>query len=112
MHNNIQEILVAWGIPGLIMIAALIAALVIRARSFNRRLTLINCIPLIIILVKSLAGQMISSGYTMLALSFAYLSLCQHFSAPAVPTPQSDYNTAPKAPAYNKNHVLEKGEKS
>lgn len=79
-HNNIQEILVAWGIPGLLMMTSLIAALLLRARRFNRDTSLLSLVPLLVILVKSLAGQMISSGYTMLALVFAYLSLCQSFT--------------------------------
>lgn len=95
-HNNIQEILVAWGIPGLLMMTALVATLVLRARSFRRRGAMLNYIPLIIILVKSLAGQMISSGYTVLALVLAYLSLCQSFAGESPKTTvHSDYNAVP-----------------
>lgn len=78
-HNAIQEILVAWGIPGLIMAVGFIVAMIRRSKQENPRQTLVNCIPLIILLSKSQVGQMITSAYTMLALVFAYLSLCQNF---------------------------------
>lgn len=78
-HNSIQEILIAWGIPGLIMIITLIATMIMQSKKFGRRKQLINYIPLIIILFKSMAGQLLTSGYSMLALAFAYLSLCQNF---------------------------------
>lgn len=79
-HNFLQEIIVAWGIPGLIIFAVLLFNMFYQSSRHNRTISLINCIPLIIILVKSLAGQLLTSSYTMLALSYAYLSLCQDFS--------------------------------
>lgn len=79
-HNSIQEIVVAWGIPGLIIFGILFINMYYVSSRCNRKQSLINWIPLIIILVKSLAGQLLTSSYTMLALSFAYLSLCQEFS--------------------------------
>jgi hypothetical protein len=39
-------------------------------------LTIINYIPLIVIITKSMAGQLLTSGYSIVALAFAYLSLC------------------------------------
>lgn len=78
-HMGIQEIVVAWGIPGLILIAILLVMMIIESKRYSGRKTLMNYIPLIIILTKSMAGQMITSSYTMLALGFAYLSLCQDF---------------------------------
>ena len=41
------------------------------------RRKLINYIPLIIILFKSMAGQLLTSNYSMLALAFGYLNLVQ-----------------------------------
>jgi hypothetical protein len=51
------------------------------AARWNAKISLINWIPLIIILFKSLAGQLLTSGYSMLALALAYLSLCQDFTS-------------------------------
>lgn len=81
-HNSIQEIIAAWGIPGLIMITLLFVVIIVDSKKYGRRKMMINYIPILIILAKSMAGQLITSGYTMLALSFAYLSLCQDFRVP------------------------------
>ncbi len=79
-HNGIQETVVAWGLPGLLMVMAMIALMITRSRQFCNRRTLLNYIPLIVILAKAMAGQLLTSGSTMLILIFAYLSLCQNFS--------------------------------
>lgn len=75
-HNSIQEIIIAWGIPGLFLFGALFLSMFLTSRRQNKQQTLINWIPLIIILFKGMAGQLLTSYYTMLALTFAYLSLC------------------------------------
>ena len=79
-HNSVQEILFAWGIPGLILIVSFIVAMVLRSKNENRGQQLVNFIPLIIILSKAQVGQMITSNYTMLSFALIYLSLCQDFS--------------------------------
>lgn len=78
-HNSIQEIIIAWGLFGLLLIAFLIAIMIMEAKRYGRRKILLNFIPLIIIFTKSLAGQLITSRYSMLMLVLAYLSLCQNF---------------------------------
>lgn len=78
-HNSIQEIIIAWGIPGLIMITVLCGMLVLHSGKYSKKHRLLNYIPLLIILAKSMAGQLLTSNYTMLALSFAYLSMAQDF---------------------------------
>ena len=79
-HNSIQEIIIAWGLPGLLLFAALIAMIIRMARKHTPRHILLNYIPLIILLFKSMAGQLLTSSYSMLTLSYAYLSLCQDFT--------------------------------
>ena len=79
-HNGIQEIIVAWGIPGLLMLGLLILMMILESNKYVRRKNALNYSILLIILVKSMAGQILTSGYTLLALAFAYLSLCQDFS--------------------------------
>lgn len=78
-HNMIQETIVMWGIPGLIMILILMGMLVTMSVKYSHRHVLLNYVPLLIIAVKSVAGQLLTAHYTMLALSYAYLSLCQDF---------------------------------
>nr|MBR4281683.1 hypothetical protein [Clostridia bacterium] len=75
-HNAIQELIIAWGIPGLLLIMSLLASMIVRSRKQYGRQGLINYILLIIILFKAQAGQLITSEYTMLALSLSYLSMC------------------------------------
>ncbi len=79
-HNSIQEIILAWGIPGLFLFVLMLLCIIIESKRYGVRKNLINYIPLLLILFKSMAGQLLTSGYSMLALSFAYLSLCQDFS--------------------------------
>ena len=76
-HNSIQEIAVIWGIPGLLLMAVLIFWLCYQAYRKMGRRKLINYIPVIIILFKSVAGQLLTSNYSMLALAFGYLNLIQ-----------------------------------
>ena len=78
-HNGFQEIVVAWGIPGLIMMAFLLYLMINESSKYSMRKSLINYISLVVILVKIMAGQLLTSGYTMLSLVLAYLSLCQNF---------------------------------
>lgn len=81
-HNGIQELIIAWGLPGLFLFIALWAVMIWRSRQCCKKQGLINYIPLIIILVKAQAGQMLDSSYTMLAFSYAYLSMCANLTSP------------------------------
>lgn len=78
-HNAIQEVLVAWGIPGFLLIVVFGLLMLQQSTKYSTKHALLNYIPLLIILAKSMAGQLLVSNYTMLALSYAYLSLCQDF---------------------------------
>ena len=60
----------------MLLFAGLFVSMLCDSQRRNRKLSLLNMIPLIIILFKGMAGQMLTSSYTMMALSFAYLSLC------------------------------------
>jgi len=78
-HNGIQELIIAWGLPGLIMFLVLLLIFVWRGKQNGGKTSLVNYIPLLILLAKSQAGQMVTSSYTMLAFSLAYLSICHNF---------------------------------
>lgn len=80
-HNSIQEVTIAWGIPGLLLFVALYLSMYHDSFTRNRKMSLLNSIPLIIIIFKGIAGQMLNSPYTMLAFSYAYLSLCTDMTA-------------------------------
>lgn len=80
-HNGIQELIVAWGLPGLLMFVALWTAMILCSKKCCKKQGIINYIPLLVILLKAQAGQMLDSPYTMLAFSFAYLSMCADLTA-------------------------------
>ncbi len=84
-HNSIQELIIAWGVPGLLLFAALFVSMFYDSYLRNKNQTLLNWIPLIIILFKGMAGQMLNSAYTMLAFSYAYLSLCVEINKHDIP---------------------------
>lgn len=81
-HNGVQEILVAWGIIGTAVFALFIACMIYSARRMSGKRSLIHWIPLLVLLLKIQAGQMITSEYTMLCFVYAYLSLSYHFDRP------------------------------
>ena len=76
-HNAIQEIIIAWGLPGIAMFVLLGIAMIQRSKRSCKKQRLLNYIPIIIILAKSMVGQLLTSDYTILALSYAYLSMCE-----------------------------------
>jgi len=73
-HNGIQEILVAWGMPGLLLFGWFVLSVVLIAKAENK-LSLGGFIPLIIILISVQAGQFVTSGTSLLAIAFAYIGL-------------------------------------
>lgn len=75
-HNGIQEILVAWGIIGLLLFVAMIFVLIRRSKQENPHQSWANYALLIVLLAKIMVGQVITSNYTMLAFALIYLSLC------------------------------------
>lgn len=80
-HNGLQELLLAWGIVGVGLFVALWSAMIVQSRRCLVNQNLLNYIPFLILLLKTLAGQMLNSAYTMLMFSFAYLSMCTDFTA-------------------------------
>ena len=77
-HNGIQEIVVVWGIVGLILFGLFMYCFFKEAKKKNKFM-LINYIPFILIFVKIQLGQFVTSNYTMLMLVYIYLSLCHNF---------------------------------
>ncbi len=74
-HNGIQQILLAWGIPGLIMFICLVVNIIKRSKIFKTRRTILNYLPIFMILVYIQSGQLITSSTELLGLSLAYISL-------------------------------------
>lgn len=80
-HNAIQEIIVVWGILGLVFFGLFIYNYLITSRKNNKQ-KLINYIPLVLLLIKIQLGQFVTAGHTLLLLSFVYMSLCYDFGEP------------------------------
>ncbi len=78
-HNGVQELIVAWGLPGLLLFGAFFLVLLLNARQKSGRQGLVNYIPLLVLMAKIQVGQMLTSTYTMLAFSLVYLSLIHNF---------------------------------
>lgn len=77
-HNAVQEILLIWGIPGLFLVIVWLIKWIRGAiRSSRANVTYITLMPLILILLKVQFGQFFRSGKNILALGFAFISLCQ-----------------------------------
>ncbi len=73
-HNGYQEILVAWGIPGFIVMVIFMMGLIRVAN--KRKMTVkpvwLQYLPLLLLLINIMAGQFFRHSYKMLALYFAY----------------------------------------
>lgn len=80
-HNGIQEILVSWGIPGLLLVISMMFVMIRRSRQENPNQTMLNYLPFVILLAKIQVGQMVTSPYTMMAFALIYLSLCRNFGS-------------------------------
>lgn len=75
-HNGIQEIMVAWGIIGLLLFTSMIFVMIRRSKQENPHQSLTNYALLIVLLAKIMVGQVITSNYTMLLFALIYFSLC------------------------------------
>ena len=110
-HNSIQELVIAWGLPGVFLFVALILTMIAMSKKHCKHQSLINYIPLIIILVKGMAGQMLNSPYTMLAFSYAYLSLCADLSPKDEQRIFTRTQTIPRGSGHNINPSFRKDKK-
>lgn len=75
-HNGYQQLMVAWGVIGLVLILAFLVCMVLYARKRNPRSPMIVLLPFILLLVTLLGGQFITSGTMLLSLVFIYLLIC------------------------------------
>lgn len=73
-HNGFQEVLVCWGIVGLILFFWHLVEMV-RAKKSDEKRSILHFMPLILILVYVQFGQLITNNTALIALSFAFISL-------------------------------------
>ena len=79
-HNGIQEIMIAWGIIGLLLFIGMIFVMIRRSKQENPHQSWTNYALLIVLLAKIMVGQVVTSNYTMLSFALIYLSLCHDCS--------------------------------
>ena len=75
-HNGYQEIIVCWGIFGLIMFAVIVYDIIVQSKKYATKHQLMYFLPLVLLGVNVMAGQLISSEIALMSLSFAYIILC------------------------------------
>lgn len=76
-HNGIQEIWLAWGVVGVVMMAIVIWKIVTTSRLYaDGERHLYQFVPLAMTLLFTMSGQLITSGRTLMTLLFAYICLC------------------------------------
>ncbi len=80
-HNGVQEMILVWGLPGLLLFAWFIGMLIKTSRETNKKQSLINYLPFIFLFIKIQSGQFITYGAGLLSLLICYLSVCVNFNA-------------------------------
>jgi len=78
-HNAFQEIIVGWGIVGLIIFLSFIYIMIIIAKRSVRKIRLSNFLPFVLVIVASQAGQLITSGFRLISLVFVFITMCTDF---------------------------------
>ncbi len=64
-HNAVQELVVVWGLPGIVLFGVFVIYMIINAKKQNG-VKLVNFIPMIVWFVMGMSGQWITSGKNML----------------------------------------------
>ena len=75
-HNAIQELVVVWGLPGIVLFGVFVIYMISNAKKQNG-VKLVNFIPLIVWFVMGMSGQWITSGRDMLLQTWIYVVLCR-----------------------------------
>lgn len=76
-HNGIQEVWVAWGIVGVVMMAVAIWKMIATSKRYaGGRRQVYQFMPLVLTLVFTMSGQLLTSSRALMALTFAYVCLC------------------------------------
>ena len=82
-HNAIQELVVVWGIPGLLLFACFLMYMVLESKTVSPKRNFISFIPIILMLTMVQTTQLITSGNRLMMLPFIYLALTTDFSVHA-----------------------------
>ena len=79
-HSGFQEIVVGWGIVGFAFFISFLLIMIFTAKEKVSKMSMNNFIPFVLVIVAAQTGQLITSGYRLVSLTFAYIALCVDFS--------------------------------
>ena len=71
-HNGYQQIVIAWGIIGFVLMFALITCIIVNAKKRNSSIPAIAYLPFVLLLVNIMAGQFVTAGSKVLSLALIY----------------------------------------
>ena len=73
-HNGYQELVVAWGIVGFLLMSFFMVGMIIQAKrkAGRKKIEWIHYLPLLLLLINILAGQFFTASFKMLSLVFVY----------------------------------------
>ncbi len=76
-HMGLQEVWVAWGLVGIILMGILLWRVVtVSKRYAHGKRQLYQFMPFVLTLVFTMSGQLLTSSRALIALAFAYVCLC------------------------------------
>ena len=76
-HMGFQEVWVAWGVVGVIMLCIVLWRMIANSKRYSgKKRQLYQFMPLALTLVFTMSGQLLTSSRALMALSFAYICLC------------------------------------
>ena len=81
-HNGTQQVIVSWGIVGIILIFVLFLQMIKIAKRRNPFIKLTNYIAFLFILLNVQAGQFITAEHSLLILSLSYVCMFINFREP------------------------------
>ena len=76
-HMGLQEVCVAWGVVGLVMLGILMWKLLVTSRIYaGGKRQMYQFMPLGLTIVYAMSGQLLTSSRALMAFTFAYVCLC------------------------------------
>lgn len=76
-HNGIQEVWIAWGIIGVALMLVVFWKIVTTSKRYaGRKRQFYQFMPLLLTLVYTMSGQLLTSSRALITLSFSYICLC------------------------------------
>ena len=82
-HMGFQEVCVAWGLVGVVMMLIVFWRIIRTSKQYaGGKRGLYQFMPLVLVLVFTMTGQLLTSSRALMALTFAYICLCIEKKAP------------------------------